>query len=78
MLPSWVSSMCYQANARLGWKCLLGTNPLAYYENLNLTRVKSFIRVTPRANVIKLFMVVSYNFNNKIERLSLASLSSLV
>ncbi len=30
------------------------------------------------ANVIKLFTVVSYDFRNKLERLSLASLSSLV
>jgi hypothetical protein len=32
----------------------------------------------PVANVIKLFMDVSYDFSNKLEHLSLASLSSLV
>ncbi len=33
---------------------------------------------TPVANVIKLFSAIIYDFRNKLERLSLASLSSLV
>ncbi len=31
------------ANIRLGWKGLPGTNTLAFYENLSITAVKSFI-----------------------------------
>jgi hypothetical protein len=30
-------------NIRLGWKALLWTNTLAYYEHSYITRVKSFI-----------------------------------
>jgi hypothetical protein len=33
---------------------------------------------TPVANVIKLFSAIIYDFRNKLERLSLASLFSLV
>ncbi len=39
---------------------------------------KSFIILSPGSNVIKLFTTVSYNFRNKLERLYVASLSSLV
>jgi hypothetical protein len=39
--------------------------------------MKKFITVGPGPNVIKIFTAVSYVFNNKLERLSLASLSSL-
>ncbi len=35
-------------------------------------------RILPRANLAKLFMAVIYKFRKKLERLSLASLSSLV
>ncbi len=35
------------ANIRPGWKCLPGTNTLAYYEDLYLTAVKSFITLAP-------------------------------
>jgi hypothetical protein len=35
-------------------------------------------KLSPGANVIKHFAVVSYEFCKKLERLSLASLSSLV
>jgi hypothetical protein len=45
---------------------------LANHEHFKITDVKSFIALPPVANVIKPFKVVSY------ERLSLASLSSLV
>jgi hypothetical protein len=53
-------------------------NALAYYDTATITAVKSFPTPTPGANVIKLFTVVSYVFYNKLERLSLASLSRLV
>ncbi len=33
---------------------------------------------TPVADVIKLFTAISYDFHNKLDRLFLASLSSLV
>ncbi len=35
------------ANIRLGWKGLLGTNALAYYEKSYLTTVKRFITLAP-------------------------------
>jgi hypothetical protein len=50
-------------NIRLGWKGFSETNALAYYEKLQLTSVKSFITLTPVANVMKLFTVVSYDFS---------------
>ncbi len=34
-------------NIRLGWKGLPGTNTLAYYENLQIMAVKSFILRAP-------------------------------
>ncbi len=38
------------ANIRLGWKGLLRTNTLAYYERLQITDVKSFITMGPEGN----------------------------
>ncbi len=43
-------------------KGLPGSNTLAYCENYYITAVKSFITSTPGANVINLFMAVSYEF----------------
>jgi hypothetical protein len=37
----------YSTNIRLGWKGVPGTNTLAYYKNLYLTAVKSFITLAP-------------------------------
>ncbi len=34
-------------NIRLGWKVLPGTNTLAYYENLQIADVQSFITLVP-------------------------------
>ncbi len=31
----------------LGWKSLPWTNPLAYFENLHITDIKSFIKLDP-------------------------------
>jgi hypothetical protein len=42
MLHSKVGSWLH-TNIRLGWKGLSGSNTLAYYENLLITTVKSFI-----------------------------------
>ncbi len=36
-------ALAIPANTRLGWKGLPGTDTLAYYENLLITAVKSFI-----------------------------------
>ncbi len=36
-------ALALPANIRLGWKGLPGTNTLAYYENPQITTVKSFI-----------------------------------
>ncbi len=48
-------------NNKLGWKCLPGTNALAYYEYL--TAVISFMIQAKGANVVKLFTSVSYDFS---------------
>jgi hypothetical protein len=37
----------FTVNIRLGWKFSPGTNTLAYYENLYITAVKSFIGLAP-------------------------------
>ncbi len=39
--------LALHTNIRLGWKGLLGTNALAYYEKSQLTSVKSFVTLTP-------------------------------
>jgi hypothetical protein len=36
-------TLALPTNNKLGWKGLTGTNILAYYENLHITAVKSFI-----------------------------------
>jgi hypothetical protein len=46
------------ANIRLGWKGLQGTNTLAYYEDSQITSVKSFIILGPGDSVIKHFTAV--------------------
>ncbi len=52
----------FPTNITLGWKGLPATNSLAYYENLEIMAVKSFIAQAPGANVIKLFTALSYDF----------------
>ncbi len=64
-------------NIRLGWKGLPGTYALAYYKNLYLTAVKSFIALAHGTNIINLFCPYITDFCNKLECLSMASLSSL-
>jgi hypothetical protein len=53
-------------------------NALAYFAVAVSYVLKVFIKLTHGANYIKLFMAVSYGTCNKLERLSLASFSSLV
>jgi hypothetical protein len=52
------------ANIRLGWKSLSDTNTQAFYdERLLIMDVKSFIKLSPRPNIIKVFTVVNYEFS---------------
>ncbi len=53
-------------------------NTLTYFDTATITVVKSFMVQDPGANVMKIFAAVITNFCNKVERLSLASLSSPV
>jgi hypothetical protein len=53
-------------------------NTLAYYGTARIIVLKSFLVQSLGANVIRLFTAVIYKFCKKLERLSLASLSSLV
>jgi hypothetical protein len=50
-------------NILQGLNGLSGTNTLTYCEHFKVTEEKSFIRLTPVANVIKLFTAVSYDFS---------------
>jgi hypothetical protein len=43
------------SNIRHGWKGMLGTSTLAYYEQFKITDDKSFITLGPGVNIIKLF-----------------------
>jgi hypothetical protein len=54
---------------------LPGTNTLAYLVSSSAMKEKRFITLTSGVNVMKLFMVESYDFN-ELERLSLAGFSS--
>ncbi len=54
-------------NIILGWKSLPGTNTLAQYENSYITAVKSFITLSPGANVIKKFWPKFTNYRTKLE-----------
>jgi hypothetical protein len=45
-------------NIRLSWKCLAGTNILAYYKHSLIMEEKSFITMYHGAHFIKLFHLV--------------------
>jgi hypothetical protein len=47
MLPSWVSSWCYQEMLDWTGKFLPGANILAYLASPSATKKKSFITLTP-------------------------------
>jgi hypothetical protein len=51
------------ANRRLGRKGLQGKNTLVKYGYLYITAIKSFITMTPEANVIKVILSVIYVFS---------------
>jgi hypothetical protein len=59
-----------------GWKGLPKTNTLAYFQKFITYGRKKFYNIGPVGNVIKLFSAES--FHDKLEHLSLESLSSLV
>ncbi len=52
-------------------------NALAYHTLVLISGIKQTIYI-PRANVIKIFTPVIYEFRNKLECLSMESFSSLV
>jgi hypothetical protein len=60
------------------WKGFPRANPLDYWATLSATKEKSFITLTPGEKIAKLFRPQFTNVHNKLERLSVASLSSLV
>jgi hypothetical protein len=60
-------------NIRLDWKDLLGANTLAFWEHYEIEGIKMFIALAPGVHVMSLF-----SFLNKLERLSMASLSGQV
>jgi hypothetical protein len=65
-------------NIRRAQKSCEGQHSLAYFTPTSVTK-KKFMTLTPEANVINLFLAVISRFSrNKLECLSLASLSSLV
>jgi hypothetical protein len=49
--------MALLTNIRLGWKCLPGTNTLAYYEHSEIMDVKSFITLCPGHISFKTFYI---------------------
>ncbi len=57
MLPSWVSSWCYQQMLDKTGKFLPGAKTLAYLALSSATKTKSFITLTPGDNFTKLFFL---------------------
>jgi hypothetical protein len=51
--------LMFPANVRLDWKVIASTNTLAYLASSTVTKEKSFIRLTPGVNVLKLFSFVT-------------------
>ncbi len=70
MLPSWVSSRCYQQMLDQTGKFLPGAYILAYSASSSAIKKKSFITLTPGANVGKLVLFTNDAAQNKLERLS--------
>ena len=59
--PLKVRLLALPTNIGQGWKKVPGTNALAYYENLKLTAIKSFITLATGTFVVKLFTAVIYD-----------------
>jgi hypothetical protein len=51
--PLLVRLLDQPTNIRQGWKGLLGTNTLAFYEHLLITTVKAFIRLGPAGKLLQ-------------------------
>ncbi len=69
------------ANVRLDWKVfarLPGINTLAYLASSSATKEKRFITLSPGLNVINSFSFLRTKIQNKLDRMSLASLFCLV
>ncbi len=59
-------------NIRLNWKDLSWPNTLSYLSSFSVKNSQCSIRLTPGANVIKLFFAKFSNFRYRLECLSLA------
>jgi hypothetical protein len=68
--------LAFPADIRLGWKGLLGTNALAYYNFFKLTVIKSFITLILGAKGQKLLFFATVGQTNKLECLSLEILGA--
>ena len=51
-------TLALSSNIRLGWKALPGTNTLAYYENSQITAVKSFLTLAPGVSIFNLSIMI--------------------
>jgi len=60
MSPISSKLLALSANVKPGWKGLEGTDALAYFAILLVTKIQSFLSVTPETNVIKLFKAAIY------------------
>jgi hypothetical protein len=69
--------LAFFANIRLAFE-LSKENTIANYVSASVTKKKSFLAFKPEPNVIILLLPRFANVHNKLERLSLAGLSSLV
>jgi hypothetical protein len=75
--PHYGKLLALPMSIRLGWKGLLGTDTLAYYENSQITDMKSFITLAPGFNVTKLFYLITDAPKNKLECFALVKYFSL-
>ncbi len=76
-VPHYGKLLTLSMSIRLGWKDLLGTKTLAYYENSQITGMKSFITLAPGFNVTKLFYFITDAPKNKLECFTLVKYFSL-
>ncbi len=75
--PHYGKILALPMNIRLCWKGLLGTNTLAYYENSQITGMKSFITLAQGFNVTNLFFFITDAPKNKLECFALLRYFSL-
>jgi len=53
----------HKSNSKLSWKGLLGTDALAYFNRISVTKKKGFITLTSGTNVIRLFTFAINEFS---------------